>query len=326
MRLDSLWYGRHPLSTVLAPLGRVFEVAVTQRRRAYDRGLLHSIVLPVPVIVVGNITVGGTGKTPLVMWLVERLRGMGRHPGVVSRGYGRRTAGAPHRVTADSDPAEVGDEPLLIARRCACPVAVAAQRVRAARMLMADDLCDVIVCDDGLQHYALARDLEIAVLDGSRRLGNGRCLPAGPLREPASRLQGVDLVVVNGEPHEGECAMRLAGERVQALQDATLEQPLAAWRGRRVHAVAGIGNPQRFFAQLRAHGLEVIEHPFPDHHPFEARELLFGDTCPVLMTEKDAVKCRGFAGSDRWTVPVTALPDDSCRARLDTLLARTLAR
>jgi tetraacyldisaccharide 4'-kinase len=324
MRLDSLWYEPHPLSLLLAPFGRVFAMIAAERRRAYDSGLLHRVRLPVPVIVVGNITVGGTGKTPLVVWLVERLRVMGRRPGVVSRGYGGRARRWPQRVTAGSDPAEVGDEPVLIARRCACPVVVAPQRVSAARTLLAEYDCDVIVCDDGLQHYALARDLEIVVMDGARRLGNGRCLPAGPLRESPSRLQSVDLVVVNGKPREGEYAMHLAGGWAQSLRDPAVERPLDDWCGQTVHAVAGIGNPQRFFTHLRAHGLEVIEHPFADHHRFQADDLAFGDTRPLLMTEKDAVKCRAFAGADRWVVPVSAVPDEPCLRRLDVLLARVL--
>jgi tetraacyldisaccharide 4'-kinase len=324
VRLDSLWYGPHPLSVLLAPLGRVFAWTAAARRRAYHSGVLHRVKLPVPVIVVGNITVGGTGKTPLVIWLVEALRAMGRRPGVVSRGYGGRASTWPQHVTADSDPAAVGDEPVLIARRCACPVVTAPQRADAARTLLAEYDCDVIVCDDGLQHYALARDLEIAVVDGARRLGNGRCLPAGPLREPPSRLRHVDLVVVNGEARAGECGMRLTGEQARALLDPSREQPLDHWRGAPVHAVAGIGNPARFFAHLRRYGLEVVEHAFPDHHRFQPGDIAFGDGRPVLMTEKDAVKCRAFAGDANWYVPVDAVPDEDCRRRLQALLARAL--
>jgi tetraacyldisaccharide 4'-kinase len=324
MRLDSLWYGSHPLSLLLAPLGAAFAAVAAARRRAYHSGLLRSVKLPVPVIVVGNITVGGTGKTPLVIWLVETLRTMGHRPGVVSRGYGGRARTWPQRVTADSDPALVGDEPVLIARRCACPVVTAPQRVSAARTLLAEYDCDVIVSDDGLQHYALARDLEIVVMDGARRLGNGRCLPAGPLREAPSRLQHVDIVVINGEARAGECGLRLVGERSRALLDPSLEQPLDHWRSGTVHAVAGIGNPARFFAHLRKHGLEVVEHAFPDHHRFQSRDIAFGDGRPVLMTEKDAVKCRAFAGVAHWYVPVDAVPDAACRRRLEALLARVL--
>ncbi|MEJ2653110.1 MAG: tetraacyldisaccharide 4'-kinase [Gammaproteobacteria bacterium] len=293
VRPASLWYGSHPLSILLLPLSGVFGLLVSLRRFAYETGMLRRHKLPVPVIVIGNITVGGTGKTPLVIWLVESLRGAGYRPGVVSRGYGGDTARMPQLVTADSDPVAVGDEPVLIAQRAACPVAVAPRRVMAARALIADHDCNVIVSDDGLQHYALERDMEIAVIDGERRLGNGHYLPAGPLREQATRLRRVDIMVVNGKALPGEC-----------------------------HAVAGIGNPARFFDQLRGQGLKVVEHPFPDHHRFRAADLRFGDDLPVVMTEKDAVKCRAFAAPNHWYVPVSARFDADCQRRLQHLLAK----
>lgn len=326
MRLASLWYGSHPLSTVLLPLSGLFRLAVSARRFAYKAGMLRSHKLPVPVIVVGNITVGGTGKTPLVIWLVEALRAAGHHPGVVSRGYGGDARIWPRIVDADSDPGAVGDEPVLIARRTACPVAVAPQRVMAARTLIADYGCDVVVCDDGLQHYALERDAEIAVIDGERRLGNGRCLPAGPLRETAARLRAVDITVVNGEALSGECRMQLAGTTAQSLRDPHVRRALAEWRGATAHGVAGIGNPGRFFAHLRGQGLNIVEHPFPDHHRFRAEDLRFADDLPVIMTEKDAVKCRGFAESHHWYVPVTARLDADCQQRLQRLLMNILPR
>ena len=324
MRLASLWYGSHPLSIILLPLGGLFRVLVAVRRYAYKTGVLRSHKLPVPVIVVGNITVGGTGKTPLVIWLVDVLRKAGHRPGVVSRGYGGNASTWPQLVDADSDPGAVGDEPVLIARRTECPVAVAPRRVEAARRLIADFACDVIVCDDGLQHYALDRDVEIAVIDGERRLGNGRCLPAGPLRETAARLRSVDVTVINGAASSGECGMRLAGTLAQSLGDPRLEHELAEWRGSTVHGVAGIGNPGRFFAYLREQGLTVVEHAFPDHHGFEAEDLRFGDDLPVIMTEKDAVKCRAFAGPLHWYVPVNALIDGDCQRRLRRLLTDIL--
>jgi tetraacyldisaccharide 4'-kinase len=220
----------------------------------------------------------------------------------------------------------VGDEPVLIARRTGCPVAVAPRRAMAARKLIEDNGCDVIVCDDGLQHYAMERDLEIAVIDGGRRLGNGRCLPAGPLRETAARLRSVDLTVVNGEASSGECRMWLTGTVARALRDPHVYRELGEWRGSTVHGVAGIGNPGRFFAHLREQGLNVVEHPFPDHHRFRAVDLDFADKLPVVMTEKDAVKCRGFAGPDHWYVPVTAWVDADCQQRLQRLLMNLFSR
>ena len=220
----------------------------------------------------------------------------------------------------------MGDEPVLIARRAACPVVVAPQRVAAARRLIADYACDVVVCDDGLQHYALRRDAEIAVIDGERRLGNGRCLPAGPLRETAARLRSVDLTVVNGAASSGECRMRLSGSVAQVLAGPPRERDLGEWRGSTVHAVAGIGNPGRFFAHLREQGLNIVEHPFPDHHRFQAEDLHFGDDLPVIMTEKDAVKCRSFAGPLHWYIPVSARIDSDCQQRLQRLLMNILRR
>ncbi|MBI3171146.1 MAG: tetraacyldisaccharide 4'-kinase, partial [Hydrocarboniphaga effusa] len=262
--------------------------------------------LPVPVIVVGNIVVGGTGKTPFVIWLVQRLREWGWKPGVISRGYGGRSPTWSRKVTAASDPAEVGDEPVLIARRTGCPMEVGPDRVAAARVLLAGGAVDIIVSDDGLQHYQLARDLEIAVVDGSRGLGNGRLLPAGPLREPAERLREVGLVVVNGKgwtaPELRQAEMRLYSLEARALTGDAL-RPLSDFAKQTVHAVAGIGNPARFFSMLSQHDIHLVMHPFPDHHLFTRGDLDFGDDLPVLMTEKDAVKCRAFAAANHWAVP-----------------------
>jgi tetraacyldisaccharide 4'-kinase len=277
------------------------------RRALYAAGLLRHVRLPLAVIVVGNITVGGTGKTPLVIWLARWLRQSGYRPGIVTRGYGGRAREWPQAVHAASDPASVGDEPVLLARHTGCPVVADPDRVRAARTAMAGG-CDVIISDDGLQHYRLARDVEIAVLDGDRRFGNGRCLPAGPLREPVGRLAAVDACVTNGTAQAGELAMQLVETRFRAL-DSDREWPVTEFRGRRAHAVAGIGNPQRFFDHLRRLGVEVIEHPFPDHCYFTAADVDFPDELPVLMTEKDAVKCASFAGARMAYLAVEARPD-----------------
>jgi tetraacyldisaccharide 4'-kinase len=286
---------------------------VALRRRAYDSGWATRVAAGRPVVVIGNLTVGGTGKTPLTIWLARALSAKGLRVGIVARGYGSHNGRGPRRVAADSRWQDVGDEPLILARRSACPTVVGIDRLAAARLLAADGV-DVIVADDGLQHLRLARDCEIVVIDGERGVGNGRLLPAGPLREPPTRLRQVDAVVVNGSLAHGSLArlvpdavfgMRLAAAEAVSVDERS-RRPLASFQGQRVHGVAGIGNPQRFFTELRAHGLEVIEHEFPDHHPFAAAEVAFADGLPVLMTEKDAVKCAAFANPQLWYVPVTA--------------------
>ncbi len=317
-RLEHCWYSKNPVALALLPLSWLFRVAAALRRRAYRAGWLRAERLPVPVIVVGNITVGGAGKTPLVIRLVEFLRARGCRPGVVSRGYGGK-ARLPRLVLPDGDTRETGDEAVLLARRCACPVMTGKDRVAAARALRGQ--CDVIVSDDGLQHYRLARDIEIAVVDGARHFGNGFCLPAGPLREPVTRLKQVDMVVVNGgSAGRGEFSMRLQPLSWRNLCDETNTREFAAFGGLTVHAVAAIAHPQRFFNTLREHGLSIIEHPFPDHHPFELADLDFAADRPVLMTEKDAVKCKRFAKPNYWYLPVEARLDDSFDARLTQLL------
>ncbi|HEY5719623.1 MAG TPA: tetraacyldisaccharide 4'-kinase [Gammaproteobacteria bacterium] len=303
---ERIWYHGHPLGWPLIPLGWAYALLALFRRRGYQEGVFHSASVPVPVIVVGNLTVGGTGKTPFVAWLVGCLQRFGYRPGVVSRGYGGAARLWPQQVRPDSDPAMVGDEPVLLARHCRCPVAVGPDRAAAARALLEHHGCDVIVADDGLQHYALVRDLEIAVIDGVRRHGNGRCLPAGPLREPRRRLRDVDIIVCNGTPLRGEFGMQLVGDSACRVTAPEERRALAAFSGRRVHALAGIGHPERFFRSLRRQGLEVIAHPLPDHHRFVPEDLDFDDGLPVLMTEKDAVKCEAFAGPDTWFCPVTA--------------------
>ncbi|WJW76781.1 tetraacyldisaccharide 4'-kinase [Thiohalobacter sp. IOR34] len=315
--LPELWYRRHPLLVLLLPLSLLYCGLVLLRRQAYRLGLLRTRRLAVPVIVVGNISVGGTGKTPLVAWLAERLAAAGYRPGLVARGYGGRARSWPQQVRPDSDPAAVGDEPVLLARLSGRPMAVGPDRVAAAEALLAHSDCDLIISDDGLQHYRLARDIEIAVIDGVRRLGNGLCLPAGPLREPPSRLQTVDFKVCNGVAGPGEYAMRLSIRKARRLNDAADERPLAAFRGSPVHALAGIGHPQRFFEALRRQGLEIIPHSFPDHHAFQAADLAFAaDGRPVLMTEKDAVKCQRLGLDNLWLVPLEVQLDARFEAEL----------
>jgi tetraacyldisaccharide 4'-kinase len=323
--VERLWFDGRVAALPLLPLAALFWLVSTLRRFAYRWGALKSERLPVPVVVVGNLTVGGAGKTPLVIWLVRHLAERGLRVGVLSRGYGGKVRAFPVEVTRSTDPLLVGDEPVLIARRAACPVVVDPDRVRGARWLLQRQRCELLVADDGLQHYRLARDLEIVVVDGERRFGNGLLLPAGPLREGRGRLRAVDLVICNGgAPQPGEHAMVLRAGEAQSLARQDVRQPLDAWRGQRVHAVAGIGNPERFFRMLEGLGLEVDALSFPDHHAFRAADINPPGDRPVLMTEKDAVKCRGFAGPRHWVVPVDAEPDPGFIGRLDARLSEFL--
>lgn len=320
MDTDRIWYRRSLWTAVLLPLSWFFRSVAMLRRTAYRRRVLKSTRLEVPVIVVGNLTVGGTGKTPLVIWLSEFLQQSGYRPGIISRGYRGEARHWPQQVRPDSDPVSVGDEAVVIARRTGCPMAVGPDRIAAGEALLQHHDCDVIVSDDGLQHYRLQRDVEIVVIDGVRRFGNGECLPAGPLREPVGRLQQADLVVTTGMATHGEYAMAYAGKDLRNLLDESQVQPAAAFSGEQVHAVAGIGNPAQFFDKLRGLGLEVIEHPFADHHPFCKNDILFGDDLPVVMTEKDAVKCRRFAEAHFWYLPIEVKIQKQFGIRLLNLL------
>lgn len=336
------WIQRHweratPVSALLWPVSLLFGAVSAARRAAYRAGVLRASRLAVPVVVVGNITVGGTGKTPLVLWLAAALKAHGRAPGIVCRGYGGRT-GAPRAVRSDSDPYAFGDEAVLLARRSGCPVWTGIDRAAAAKSLLAAADCDVVLSDDGLQHYALHRDLELCVIDGDSMFGNGWLLPAGPLREPPSRLSEVDAVVVNGGK-DPRAVMAIAGKFNAACLDMELK-PREFWnlrnserravagdfRGRRVHAVAGIGNPGRFFGRLQAMGVEFTPHPFPDHYPYGASDLAYTGADAIVMTEKDAVKCERFASDRCWVLAVDAVPDPGLEKlvlrKLDAVTAR----
>ena len=306
--LERHWQNDTWVSRLLWPLAYVYCGAATLNRLLYLRGWRRSVQCAVPVIVIGNLTVGGTGKTPLVLAVVRQLQASGWRPGVITRGYGGRSRQWPQLVTAHSDPSLVGDEPVLLAARSGVPVVADPDRPRGVRWLLAHE-CDVIVSDDGLQHYRLRRDVEVAVVDGERRFGNGRCLPAGPLRERESRLASVDAVVVNGGANSGAWSMQVVPTVFRSVADAEKTAPLNTFDGRTVHAVAGIGYPPRFFALLRALGIEVIEHPFPDHHRFQPGDLAFAGDHDVIMTEKDAVKCRRFATERMWCLVVEATID-----------------
>jgi tetraacyldisaccharide 4'-kinase len=301
------WTRRGAIAWLLWPVSMIFMVGVCLRRLLYRLRIFKSTHPGIPVIVVGNLTVGGSGKTPLVIWIAQFLKSKGWSPGIVSRGYGANIP-EPRAATVASNAAEVGDEPILLSRRSGCPVWVGADRVRVAALLRAahEDV-NVLILDDGLQHYAMRRDLEVAVVD-ARGFGNGFMLPAGPLREPRSRLRSVDAVVSHASAVHGH-AMTLQGEEVHRMTDARERQPLKAFAGQRVHAVAGIGDPNRFFLQLGKAGIQVLPHPFPDHHPFTPKDLEFGDGLPVLLTEKDAVKLRSVAQPHWWVLPVSAQLD-----------------
>ncbi|MGF6179121.1 tetraacyldisaccharide 4'-kinase [Massilia sp. UYP32] len=330
--LTRAWLRRGPLALLLLPLALLFRLLAGLRRLLFRTGLKRAERLPVPVIVVGNIFIGGTGKTPLTIWLAESLRAAGLNPGVISRGHGGQE-GAALEVAPQSDPRAVGDEPLLIAARAGCPVVVGRRRVEAGRALLAAHPgVDVLIADDGLQHYALARDVEIVLFDG-RGVGNGWLLPAGPLREPPSRRRDFTVVnapeitpglarAVGGQPWR----MRLAGDHAEPLQGGQ-SVPLARLTDKRIVAAAGIGNPGRFFAMLRAAGLAVGELPLPDHHDFMDDPFAGVDADVILITEKDAVKCRQIDHLKNdprlWVVPVTAQLDpalaeqivEKCRGR-----------
>ncbi len=303
--LVAAWYGGARWPWLLRPLEAVFRAVTALRRRLYRWGLLTTYRAPVPVVIVGNITVGGTGKTPVVIALVEALQARGVKVGVVSRGYGADRISGCHRVGPGSTARDCGDEPLLIHQRTGCPCVVAPLRARAVRNLLASTAVDLIISDDGLQHYALERDLEIAVVDHERRWGNGFCLPAGPLREPLSRLRSVDRVVFRGsaDPLQGVQYLPLA---LVNLATGATRRPCPDDFAVVVHAVAGIGQPEQFFAQLEQLGFKLQPHVFGDHHDFTAADLSALGDKPVIMTEKDAVKCRDIAGDGAWYLKIDA--------------------
>lgn len=324
--LEQGWYGRAPRPALL-PLAAIYGGVVALRAWLYRRGVLPATHPGVPTIVVGNLTVGGTGKTPLVIWLATRLRERDRKPGVVLRGYGGTQRG-PRRVRPGDDPREVGDEAVLIAQRSGCAVAIGANRAAAAKLLVGDG-CDIIIADDGLQHRALRRDLEVLVIDGERGFGNGALLPAGPLRERPRLARFAGLLVVHGDDHQGVAPpgipalrMRLQARPPRRLVDDG-ESRLEDLRAARVHALAGIGHPRRFFDLLRVIGADPVEHPLPDHHQFQPADLGFEDGLPIVMTEKDAVKCRRLAGGrdGLFYLPVAAeLPQADAARLLDRVL------
>jgi len=317
------WYRSDLLAKLfswsLLPLSWLYCTIAASRRKAYQLNFKKSYAVKVPVIVIGNIVVGGSGKTPLIIALCEYIKEKGFTPGVVSRGYGGAVSGI--KQVQKNDSAElVGDEPLMIYQRTGTAVVVGADRVTAAAYLVQNNPCDIVLSDDGLQHYRMRRDMEIAVVDANRRFGNGFCLPAGPLRERVSRLNDIDLVVYNGRNDNADsCSYTLDIIAVCSL-DGEQRMPLSSFAGKRVHAVAGIGYPPRFFTQLRDNEIDVIEHAFSDHHVFNEADF-FGwqDEC-ILMTEKDAVKCRQLLLSNAWLVNVDAVFSETLKSQIDATI------
>lgn len=302
--LTEVWYGSKPPGLTLRALSHLFSALRTMRLGAYERGFLATETLPVPVIVVGNITVGGTGKTPLVIALANALSILGWRPGIVSRGSGRRSSSGPQVVQDDSDPAIVGDEPLLIRRKTHCPTAVHKKRSVAANHLLTQTDVNLIICDDGLQHLALGRDIELVLHTPHHSAENKHLLPAGPYREPEAVLARADIVLATGTEADDKTVGITPGEWAALGEETGAPTP-----GDTVNAVAGIGNPSRYFDLLRRLGYEVIEHPFPDHHEFQSQDLVFSNPAPIVMTEKDAVKCESMNLANAFVLPlVTTLP------------------
>jgi tetraacyldisaccharide 4'-kinase len=319
--LTDSWYEYRATRFILLPFSILYQLAVGFRRLAYHLKILKQHHLNVPVIIVGNISVGGTGKTPAVIWLAMQLKQAGYKPGIISRGYGGHADHYPQEVKPTSDPKLVGDEPVIISQQTGCPMAVSPKRFEAAQFLLENHDCNVIISDDGLQHYALARDIEIVVVDGLRLFGNRYCLPAGPLREPIIRLRTVDFVIINGGNNASQYVMTLNPGNVINVADGAVQKSLDSFKGELVHAVAGIGHPERFFDYLSDSGLTVEPHYFIDHHHFKAIDLHFDDDHPIVMTEKDAIKCRAFATDNMWYIPVRATVNNDLDQHILTKLA-----
>lgn len=331
MWLQNQWYQKNlnPLLWPFIPLSLLYSLIIDLRALLYKFGIIPKHKFKLPILVVGNITVGGTGKTPLVIHIVKILKQHGMRPGVVSRGYGgnhSKQSTDPVWVYANSDAKTVGDEPLLLAKRLFCPVVIATNRKKAVQSLLDSGQVDIIISDDGLQHEKLDRDIEIIVIDGKKRLGNGWCLPIGPLRESSRRLNKVDFIICNDPikfDNDFEYDMELRPRTLSNGLEQSQQQSIASFQGQVVHAIAGIGFPDRFFDLLRKYGLKVIPHPFPDHYPFKQRDIDFNDDFPVLLTEKDAVKCSEFMNAKHWVLSIDAavnpLFDMRLLKRLDEL-------
>jgi len=321
-RLLDAWYNGHPALMLLRPLEFLYRRVVLNKRAKFLAGDGDIYKAPVPVFVVGNITVGGTGKTPLILWMIEHCRQRGLRVGVVSRGYGAKPPGFPWRVEPEQSASEAGDEPLLIVQRSGVPLVIDPNRGSAVRALLEAEPLDLILSDDGLQHYRLARDLELVLIDAARGLGNRRCLPAGPLREPEERLKDVDALLYNGATADRDdgYAFTLKPSALVNLRSGERKPVEHFPAGQALHAVAGIGNPQRFFNTLEGLHWRPVPHAFADHAVYSAQALTFTPPLPLIMTEKDAVKCRAFAKEDWWYLAVDAVPSDAFISWFDSQL------
>lgn len=325
-RLLDAWYNGHPALVLLRPLECLYRRVVNRKRARFLAGQGDIYKAPVPVVVVGNITVGGTGKTPLILWMIDHCRARGLRVGVVSRGYGAKPPSLPWRVRPQQAAEHAGDEPLLIVNRTGVPLMIDPDRSQAVRALLAEQPLDLILSDDGLQHYRLNRDLELVLIDAVRGLGNRRCLPAGPLREPVERLRSVDALLYNGASADREDGFGFQLKPSALVNLVTGErQPVDHFpRGQQFHAVAGIGNPQRFFNTLEGLHWRPVPHAFADHAVFSAQALSFTPALPLVMTEKDAVKCASFAAPDWWYLTVEAVPSPAFVSWFDSQLTRLL--
>ena len=308
--IQQAWAKKYSWLSLLLPLTWLYGYLARRKYRYHQTHPAASYQASVPVVIVGNITVGGTGKTPMILWLIDYCQRQQLKVGVISRGYGAKPAQYPWLVQASDSPAAAGDEPLLIVQRSGVPMAIDPDRSAAARYLTEHYQLDLILADDGLQHYKLARDLELVLIDGQRQLGNQRCLPCGPLREPASRLETVDAVLVNGTSTDanGRYGFQVQAQRLVNLKTGQTVAADHFAKQAPVHAMAGIGNPQRFFNTLTELGYVLTEHAFADHAVYSLQQLSFADDKLLIMTEKDAVKCRAFAADNWWYLAVDAVP------------------
>ena len=322
--IEKVWYSKNIFSLLLSPLSLIYISIIYLRHTLYRLGLISITKINVPTIVIGNIVAGGTGKTPLVIWLAKHFKDKGFLPGIVSRGYGGTYLSNIELVKPTSNPLLVGDEPVIIARNTNCPVVVAKKRAKGAKELVEKYNCNIILCDDGMQHYSLARDIEIAVIDGQRRFGNNYCFPAGPLREPKSRIFKADLIVSKYNARTCEHKMDYTYHQLVSLNELSKTIPISDLHGMTVHAIAGINNPDHFFSYLRSHKLELIIHKFPDHYSYTEDDVKFDDNFPVVMTEKDAVKCLNYSSDKHWYIPISAELSKSFVCDLDKLMGKII--
>ena len=322
--IEKVWYSKNIFSLLLSPLSLIYISIIYLRHTLYGLGLISITKINVPTIVIGNIGVGGTGKTPLVIWLAKHFKDKGFLPGIVSRGYGGTYLSNIELVKPTSNPLLVGDEPVIIARNTNCPVVVAKKRAKGAKELVEKYNCNIILCDDGMQHYSLARDIEIAVIDGQRRFGNNYCFPAGPLREPKSRIFKADLIVSKYNARTCEHKMDYTYHQLVSLNELSKTIPISDLHGMTVHVIAGINNPDHFFSYLRSHKLELIVHKFPDHNSYTEDDVKFDDNFPVVMTEKDAVKCLNYSSDKHWYIPISAELSKSFVCDLDKHMGKII--